>query len=520
MQEIKILTERERYISNTKSLCPECLKIIDAVIFERENKVWIRKFCSEHGEFEDLYWGDYELYLKAKRFAHDGDGIYNPNVNYKRITCPFSCGLCKEHLSHPALINIVVTNRCNLSCWYCFFYSERAGYIYEPSLEQIKFMLEAGKRIKPVAPNAVQLTGGEPTLRDDILEIIRIAKEVGYEHVQLNTNGIRLALEEDFAIKVRRAGVNTVYLSFDGVSKRTNPKNLPEIPKIIQNCRKADLGIVLVPTVINNVNDHEVWKIIEYASKNIDVVRGVNFQPVSLVGRMPKEERMKYRITIPDVIKRIEEQSGGIVSKEDFYPVPYASCITHIVEALTGKRFYELTNHFACGMATYLYVENGKIIPITRFIDVEGLYEYFNEISQEIISGRKNKYIAILQILFKLNSFVDKKYKPESFNIRKLLFNIVVKHNYEALGEFHKKLLFIGMMHFMDLYNYDIERVKRCNILYALPDGRFIPFCAFNVIPELYRDKVQKEYSISIEEWEKRTGRKLSQDFYRRIEKC
>ncbi len=398
----------------------------------------------------------------------------------------------------------------------CFFYARRTGYVYEPSVEQIRQMVRVAKSIKPVATNAVQLTGGEPTLRDDLIEIIRAIKEEGIDHIQLNTNGIRLALEPDLALKVREAGVNTVYLSFDGVDEKTNPKNHQEVPKILENCRRAELGIVLVPTIIKTVNDHQLGDIIRYGVDNIDIVRGVNFQPVSLVGSMPKREREKYRITIPDAIKKIEEQTDGEISRDDFYPVPSVTPISHFVEALTGTPQYELTTHFACGMATYVFKENGKLLPITRFVDVEGLFEYLNEKAESLTNSRI-KTIRALKGVIDIRRFVDFEKAPKEFDISKILFDVLVRHDYSTLGQFHAKALFIGMMHFMDLYNYDIERVKRCEIHYATPDGRIIPFCAFNVMPEIYRDKIHAEFGIPIEEWEKRTGRKLKDDIYRVI---
>ncbi len=515
VEKLTLLREGESFIQYTKSLCPECISVIDAVIFERDNKVYIRKFCEKHGYFEEIYWGDYELYMKARKFAHDGNGVENPNVNI--VNCPYTCGLCPIHKSHSALVNMVVTNRCDLACWYCFFYAKKAGYVYEPTLEQIEEMFKVMKNQKPIPANAVQLTGGEPTLRDDLVEIVKLAKKYGIEHVQLNSNGIRLAKDPTLAKKLREAGVNTLYLSFDGVSPKTNPKNHWEVPKVLENCRKAGLGIVLVPTVIKSVNDHEVWKIVEFALDNIDIVRGVNFQPVSLVGRMSKREREKYRITIPDVIKRLEEQSNGILTREDFYPVPYTTAITHFVEAITKEPYYELSNHFACGMATYLFKEDGKVIPVTRFVDVEGLYNFLNELSEELRKGR-SRLIVGFKLISKISKFIDKKNQPKSINFAKILYNVLIKHDYSTLGEFHSKTLFIGMMHFQDLYNYDLERIMRCNIHYVTPDRRLIPFCTFNVLPELYRDKIQEKYSISIEEWEKRTGRKLEDDLYRRID--
>ena len=485
----------ERLITATASLCPECRKIVRAEIFERDGKVYMRKRCGEHGEFEDLYWGDYWLYKKARRFAHDGQGFANPTT--KLESCPFSCGPCEAHLSHTALANLVVTNRCNLACWYCFYYAERAGYVYEPSLADIERMLRYLKAQKPVPCNALQLTGGEPTLREDLVEIIRLAKRLGFDHVQLNTNGIKLARDAELARAIARAGAGVVYLSFDGVTAETNQKNHRYIPKILENARRADMRLVLVPTVIKNKNDHELGDIVEFALKNIDVVRGVNFQPVSLVGRMPREEREKHRITIPDVILALEEQTAGAIAREDFYPVPSVAAISHIVEALTGVKQYELTTHFACGMATYVFKDGNKLVPITRFIDIDGLLEYLNESAERIKEGGGG-LVERIKLLSGIRRFIDAAGAPENLKIYPILFAALVRHDYRALAKFHHNALFIGLMHFMDLYNYDIARVKRCAIHYVTPDLRAVPFCAFNVLPEYYRDAMQKEYAAKL----------------------
>ncbi len=369
---------------------------------------------------------------------------------------------------------------------------------------------------KPVACNAVQLTGGNPEMREDLIEIIKIAKEEGYDHVQLNINGThKLQNDLEWAINVKKAGVNTIYLSFDGTTPQTNPKNHWEIPKIMDNCRKANLGIVLVPTIINTVNDHDVGNILRFGIKNTDVVRGVNFQPVSLVGRITKADRERFRITIPDVIKKIEEQTNGVVKKEDWYSVPFVSPVTHFFEALTERPRFELTAHPACGMATYLFLDGSEIVPITRFFDVEGFMKFLDELALQA-KGFRGKVYTSLKILAKLNSFIDKEKQPKELNLANILFNILKTGDYKSLGKLHHKALFVGMMHFQDLYNYDIERVKRCCIHYAQPDGKIVPFCAFNVIPQWYRDRIQENFSLSIPEWEQKTGKKLENDFYKR----
>lgn len=503
-----------RILNETQSLCPECLKILPAKVFEENNKVWIKKECPEHGEFLDLYWGDYEMYQKAMKFYHDGKGIHNPNVEIKS-SCPMNCGLCKMHTSHTALGNIVVTNRCDLACFYCFFYAKAMGYVYEPTQNQIRMMLRKMKEEKPVPCNAVQLTGGEPTMREDIIDIIRIAKEEKYDHVQLNTNGIKLSQSLEFAKKIKEAGVNTIYLSYDGTTPQTNPKNHWEMPKIIENCREAKIGVVLVPTVINTVNDKDVGNILRFGIKNIGVVRGVNYQPVSLVGRITKADVKKFRITIPDVIKRIEEQTNGEVSREDWYPVPTVAPITHYFETLLGMPQYELTAHPACGMATYLFLDEGKIVPLPRFFDVNGFLEFLNELTEQA-KGATGKIYTTLKIIVKLNSFVDKQKQPRDLKFARIMYNILRYGDYKSLGMLHHKSLFVGMMHFMDLWNYDIQRVKKCCIHYAQPDGRIVPFCAFNVIPQWYRDEIQEKFSLKIPDWEKKTGKKLENDLFKR----
>jgi uncharacterized radical SAM superfamily Fe-S cluster-containing enzyme len=289
----EIKEQKEKPIKMTQSICPECNRIIQAQIFERDSKVYMRKVCPVHGETEELYFGDYDMYRRFSAYWDDGKRQEAPNVKMDKCQCPTNCGLCTNHLSHTGLANIIVTNRCDLTCWYCFFYVKKGlegAYVYEPTLDQIRDMVRTLRAERPVPGNSVQITGGEPTMRDDLPEIIKIIKEEGVDHVQLNTNGINLALHPELAKIYKEAGVSNLYMSFDGVTPRTNPKNHWEAPYAIEACRKANLWVVLVPTVIKSVNDHEVYDIIKYAKQNIDVVRAVNFQPVSLTGRMSKKE--------------------------------------------------------------------------------------------------------------------------------------------------------------------------------------------------------------------------------------
>jgi len=516
-----LLKEGEILMFRSASLCPECVKLIPMVVFEKDGKALLRKECKEHGIVEDVYWGDSEMFRKAKTFEVKGKGIANP-ARADSPVCPQDCGLCSMHETHSGLTNIVITNRCDLTCWYCFFYAEKAGYIYEPTLDQLRFMAKNIHDEQPIRGNAVQITGGNPELREDIVDIIKIFKEEGIDHIQLNTNGThKLAkpgIGEEWAKKVREAGVNTVYLSFDGTTKRTNPKNHWEIPQILDNCRKANLGVVLVPTVINTINDFEVGNILRFGFENSDIVKAVNYQPVSLVGRMPTEERQRFRITIPDVIHRIEDQTDGQVSRWDWYPVPCTVIFSRFIEALKGAPKYELSINPACGMGTYVFKgDDGKMVPLPRFVDIIGLYDFLKQKTDELKAGR-NKLLVLGSLVMNLKRFIDKEKQPKGLNFVKLILNVMTKADYHAMGEFQKKSLFIGMMHFQDLYNWDIQRIKKCDIHYATPDKDrpIIPFCTFNVIPEWYRDAIQKKYSMSIVEWQAKHQKDLNNDLYKR----
>ncbi len=529
---LKLLPADAQILKFHQSLCPGCvdeekwdMMKIDAVTYVRNNKVWITKSCAEHGQTKELYWSDYEMFKKAERFQDPGIKILNPHIDKSKfdIDCPSDCGLCVEHESHTGLGNVVITNRCDLTCWYCFFYAKEGEPIYEPSMDQIKFMLKRMRNIKPVGANAVQITGGEPTLREDLPEIIRAAKDIGYDHVQLNTNGVNLAHEPALAVRIRDAGVNNLYMSFDGMTPETNPKNYWEAQTAIESCRQAGMGVVLVPTVIGGVNDHELGDIIRFGAGNIDTVRSVNFQPVSLVGRMPDQLRKRQRITIPGAIKRIEEQTDGQIGREDFFPVPCAKQVTDFVEALKDEPKYRLSIHFACGMATYVFKEgsseNMKLIPITRFFDVDGFFDYLGGLTKEINNAKHKKMRkswVLAKLMWNIRKFVDEEHKPKDLKFVRMLTGAMQGGNYHGLADFHKNSLFIGMMHFQDPFNWDIDRIHKCDIHYATPDGRVIPFCTFNVIPELYRDRIQRKFSIPFSEWEKKTGKQLSKDKYHR----
>jgi uncharacterized radical SAM superfamily Fe-S cluster-containing enzyme len=211
----------------TESLCPECLKVIPATMREEAGKVVMEKTCPEHGDFRDVVWSDAEMYLKVEKWAKDGVGVADPAIP-KATQCPNDCGLCDLHLSHTALANLDLTNRCNLKCPICFANANAAGYVYEPDYDTVVRMLKMLRDQKPVPCPAVQFSGGEPTVYPRFVDVIRAASQMGFAQVQAASNGIEFAKSLDFCRQVSEAGLNTLYLQFDGLrsSRRTRPSSL------------------------------------------------------------------------------------------------------------------------------------------------------------------------------------------------------------------------------------------------------------------------------------------------------
>jgi len=496
--------ENLQVIKETKSICPECLKVLDATIFEENGKVYIKKTCPEHGFFQEVYWSDYEQYMRAETFRYDGEGLNNPRT--KTVNdCPYDCGICPQHKSHTALAIIDVTNRCNLKCPVCFANAAAAGYVYEPTKEEIKKMLENLRSNDPVPATALQFSGGEPTIRNDLFELIRMAKKLGFHHVEVNTNGLRLAQSVDYCRDLKEAGMSTVYLQFDGLTsnvyKFIRGIDLLDVKmKAIENCRKAGINsMVLVVTLVKGVNDSQLGDIIRFAVENFDVVRCINVQPVSLCGRLPEGEREKMRITIPDFMRLVQEQTEGKIKMSDFYPVPTVVPVSKAVGALKDKRYLEFTSHPHCGMATYIFIENGEIIPITRYGNVDKFVRLMNKVYADASKGNKKK--AKIRLVGAL------RYIKFGF-LRKYVWQVLKEGSYESLGDLQRKAILLSSMHFMDPYNFDLERVQRCVIHYAVPDGRIIPFCTMNSI---HRPKVESELGVSIKDWQNRHKVEITQ---------
>ncbi|MEW6034086.1 MAG: radical SAM protein, partial [Chloroflexota bacterium] len=310
---------QEELLQETQSLCPECLRKIAALRKVANGNVYLEKSCPVHGDFRVLVWRDAELYRRWGR----GEETRGPQ---KRLTatqrgCPYDCGLCPEHRAETCTVLMEVTASCDLHCPFCFASSGKGTS--DLDLGKIAGMYQA--IVDAGGPYPVQLSGGEPTVRDDLPHIVALGKKMGFGHIQLNTHGLRLARDREYLLRLKEAGVDLVYLQFDGVSDdvyhQLRGANLLDLKlQAIENCAQARIGVILVPTLVPRVNDHQVGDIVRLAKRWVPVVKGIHFQPVSYFGRYPRTPRDEDRITIPDVLRALEAQTQGEVRATDFVP--------------------------------------------------------------------------------------------------------------------------------------------------------------------------------------------------------
>lgn len=528
---LKEALKEGRILKETTSVCPACIEegrlhVIPARIIESDGKILYEKECEKHGKFQDIYWSDADMYKRAEKFRWEGKGpvvvrVKRKNYDYK---CPQDCvgpltGLCGYHKTRTCLGIIDVTNRCNLRCPTCFANAGAMDYIYEPSIEELE---NAFRAVKANAGKAIQLTGGEPTVRDDLPEIVKKAKEY-FPHVEVNTNGIRISRDKEFAKKLGRI---TFYLSYDTENDPSiyekyrghgiyNPNTRNEMvegitgqdlinikKKAIDNIEEVGGSVVFIPTT-SWENIDQAWPIIKYAMNRGEVIRGVNFQPISFGGR----GNIRERFTIPDLIHRIEKDSNGTISRDDWYPVPIVAPMFDIAEYFSGEPLPSFTIHPHCGMATILIEIDKKWIPLPRLLNVEKFHEAITEIARNL-SKEKIKMFGKLKAGYDYYSKIRPILKEAHPFIKKAVEKILDKRDYTAVKDFFAdhRVLFLGSMHFQDPNNIDFQRTRRCGIHQAYPDGSLMSFCIINsgLVAKngmTTRDAKMRQFGISWQEY-------------------
>ncbi len=501
---------------STRSLCPECNKIIEADLVEEDNQVFMNKSCQEHGEFKELISADKDFFLKMRHTHYDKPAKVDKPHKKPEQGCPYDCGVCSNHKSFPSMINIDLTNRCNLNCPICFANSNAVGRVYELTWEQIDHVIESIASLGPHPVICVQFAGGEPTIHPHFLDAVRKAKSKGFAQIQVASNGVRFAQKPEFAEQVAEAGLDVVYLQFDGVSddiyRQTRGRPLYDTKmKAIENLRQAGVRVALVPTIVKGFNDHQVGDILRFAVENVDVITAISWQPVSFTGRIDESQRREMRFTTADLARELQEQTDFMDMHRDWYPFSIVSPVSRFLEAATGGEKMAHTNcHPHCGCVTYILVdkETGKAVPFPAFWDVESAAESLNKKAKRIENYPWLKKALALQLKRELRKHFHEDKAPEGWDFEKMqefiddLIHLREGHEMDkkALKEKIQKsrygIILSAAMHFQDHYNYEIDRVRHCIVHYADPQGNLYPFCTWNSGP-CHRFNVEEMYSNS-----------------------
>ena len=424
----------------TTSVCPVCLRTLEASKRSERDGIYLDKRCPEHGPFSALIWeGNLASYLRWNR---ENSAVEPPRgAKAPRKGCPYDCGLCTEHLRKGCCVLLEVTGRCSLRCPVCFAAAGEQPRP-DPSLEEIGRLYD--DLMAHGGPFNIQLSGGEPTERDDLPRIIEMGREKGFSFFQLNTNGLRLARDPDYARTLKAAGLNTVFLQFDGLHnsvyiKLRGRELLAEKLRCVDVCAEAGLGVVLVPVIARGVNEDEVGPILRYALEHSPGVRGVHFQPLSYFGRCALE-RPERPITIPAMLRLIEEQTEGLFRGADF--------------AGGGAE-----NPYCSFHASYRLGPEGGLKALPR-----------REENGCCCTGSDDSRVSVAdQWSGAIPAFEADGALSETSAL------------YAFLLELRIRTFSVSGMVFQDAWNLDLERLRRCHICEA--DSRFglVPFCAYNL---------------------------------------
>ncbi len=445
------------FYDSAVSVCSTCLVRVEAKILLKDDKVYLEKWCPEHGRERVLIADDVDYYRKSREVFIKAPEMPRRFNTEQRWGCPYDCGLCPEHMQHSCLSLVEITDHCNLRCPICYADSGPHRPDYR-DLATVERMLDAVVANEG-EPDVVQISGGEPTLHPEFFAILDAAKARPIRHLMVNTNGLRIAKEPEFAARLKQYEPGfELYLQFDSLRDEVHQElrgaKLSEVRRrALDRLNEHDISTTLVVTVKKGLNDHELGEIIEFALTQ-PCVRGVTFQPIQAAGRLENYDPARDRLTLTEVRRRILEQTK-VFEPDDLIPVP--------------------CNPDCLAMAYALKLGDATL-PLTRFVSPETLIAKGRN---TIVVERDEALRAHVFELFATN------HSPQS-QACSLSDLLCCLPQVQAPQEWSYRNVFrVLIMQFIDAHSFDLRAVKKSCVHIAQPDGRLIPFDTFNLF---YRD--------------------------------
>lgn len=449
------------FLGQTTSTCDTCYGLVPAKIIVEDDRVYYLKRCRSHGVQKVLVSTDASYFKLCRDYLKPGDRPLAPQTRTDE-GCPYDCGLCPDHEQHSCLALIEVNEACNLSCPVCFADSSTAKTHHRP-LAEIEAMMDALVASEG-EPDLLQISGGEPTLHPDILEIVAAAKRRPIRHIMLNTNGIRIAREPEFVRQLAgfKPGLE-VYLQFDSLRaealRELRGADLTRIRhQALEALERESISTTLVVVVKRGINDDELGAIIEHALQ-WKCVRGITFQPIQDEGRNAPFDPTTDRVVLSEIRQRIIE-AGTAFSAGDLIPLPCNPESIAIGYALRKGR---------------------TVAPITSFFPREMLVEALpNAITFEKFPDLHRQVLNF----FSLSTAECN--NPEKLDA--LLCCLPEVPVPEGMG--YENIFRIAIVEFMDRHNFCTARVKRSCIHFVTPAGQIVPFETYNMF---YRDDAARK---------------------------
>jgi len=443
------VAHRTASLGTTESVCPVCLRRIPAERVLEDGDVFLVKTCPEHGTTKSIVWRGAPAY---RPWGRNPAPISPPSTCATGVDrgCPFDCGLCPDHRQQSCCVLVEVTQRCNLACPVCFAASGRAAA--DPSLDEVGSWLEmlraSGRMVN------IQLSGGEPTVRDDLPDIVALAHSLGFGFVQANTNGLRIADDPAYLRRLKEAGLDCVFLQFDGVTdavyRRIRGRDLLAVKeRAIRNCAALNLGVVLVPVLVPGVNTMQIGDIIHFAIDRMPTVRTVHFQPVSHAGRFPHPPQDSDRITIPEVLRHIEWQTGGMFRTADFRPG-------------TAE------NPFCSFNGEFVIRSRDDVVPSRAP-------------ASSCCCGGTDAETDPAGEAEQARRFVARRWAAPVETEKTSCCSGTRVDSLDAFLADRKHTLCLSGMAFQDAWTLDLDRLRQCYIHVVSPDRRLVPLCAYNL---------------------------------------